>query len=62
MGPDEDIPDGAKFSSFRTWLMPFDSDDRDRKGLFLKRMYRKIAPWTTETRSSCIVYLPIRKW
>ena len=48
MGPDEDIPDGAKFNSFRTWLMPFDSDDRDRKGLFLKRMYRKIAPWTTE--------------
>lgn len=48
MGPDEDIPDGAKFQSFRTWLMPFDSDDRERKGLFLKRMYRKIAPWTTE--------------
>ena len=48
MGPDEDIADGGKFQSFRTWMMPFDSYDRDRKGLFLKRMYRKIAPWTTE--------------
>lgn len=48
LGPDEDIPDGGKFESFRTWLMPFDSGDRERKGLFLKRMYRKIAPWTTE--------------
>lgn len=48
MGPDEDIADGGTFESFRTWLMPFDSDDRDRKGMFLKRMYRKIAPWTTQ--------------
>lgn len=48
MGPDEQIAQGASFSSFRTWLMPFDSDDRDRKGLFVKRMYRTIAPWTTE--------------
>lgn len=48
MGPDEDIADGGTFQSFRTWLMPFDSYDRDRKGLFVKRMYKKIAPWTTE--------------
>lgn len=48
MGPDEDIANGGTFQSFRTWLMPFDSNDRDRKGLFVKRMYRKIAPWTTQ--------------
>lgn len=48
MGPDEEIAAGGSFESFRTWLMPFDSYDRDRKGLALKRMYRKIAPWTTE--------------
>ena len=48
LGPDEIIASGATFKSFRTWLMPFDSDDRDRKGLFLKRLYKKIAPWTTE--------------
>ena len=48
MGPDERISNGSSFSSFHTWLMPFDSEDRDRKGLFVKRMYRTIAPWTTE--------------
>lgn len=48
MGPDEIIPDGGSFQSFRTWLMPFDSNDRGRKGLSLQRMYKKIAPWTTE--------------
>lgn len=48
MGPDERICNGGSFSSFHTWLMPFDSEDRDRKGLFVKRMYRTIAPWTTE--------------
>lgn len=48
MGPDEVMPDGAAFQSFRTWIMPFDSYDRDRKGLFLKHLYKKIAPWVTE--------------
>lgn len=48
MGPDEIVPDGGSFTSFRTWIMPFDSETRERKGLFLQRMYRKIAPWTTE--------------
>lgn len=28
--------------------MPFDSYDRERKGLFTRNMYRTIAPWTTE--------------
>lgn len=48
MGPDEQIEDGDTFESFRTWIMPFDSDDRERKGLFVRRMYCTIAPWTTE--------------
>ena len=48
MGPDELLPAGGRFQTFRTWLTPFDSDDRDRKGMFLKRMYRTIAPWTSE--------------
>ena len=48
MGPDEHLAAGGHFQSFRTWLMPFDSDDRERKGIFLKRMYRTIAPWTSE--------------
>ena len=28
--------------------MPFDSYDRERKGLFTRRFYRTLAPWTTE--------------
>lgn len=48
MGPDKTIASKDNFTSFRTWIMPFDSDERERKGLFLKRMYTTIAPWTTE--------------
>ena len=48
MGPNEFIHAGSTFTTFRTWIMPFDSEDRERKGLFIKRMYRIISPWVTE--------------
>jgi hypothetical protein len=48
LGPEEDLPPGNVFKSFRVWLMPFDSDDRERKGLALKRFYCTVAPWSTE--------------
>lgn len=48
MGPDEIMPNGSNFQSFRTWIMPFDSYERERKGLSVQRMYKTIAPWTTE--------------
>lgn len=48
MGPDVSVPADSTFTTFRTWIMPFDSDDRERKGLFVRRMYRTIAPWITE--------------
>lgn len=48
MGPDVVLPAGGRFSTFRNWMMPFDSDDRERKGLFVQRMYKVIAPWVTE--------------
>lgn len=47
-GPDETIAKGNKFESFRAWLMPFDSYDRERKGLFKRHLLRTIAPWTTQ--------------
>ena len=28
--------------------MPFDSDDRERKGLFKRRFHYTVAPWATE--------------
>lgn len=48
LGPDQIIPRGGTFSSFSVFEMPFDSYDRERKGLFTRHMYRTIAPWTTE--------------
>ncbi len=48
LGPDVDIAPGRTFESFRTFELIFDSTERERKGLTLRRMYRTIAPWITE--------------
>lgn len=48
IGPDQLIAAGGSFRSFSVFEMPFDSYDRERKGLFTRNMYRTIAPWTTE--------------
>lgn len=48
MGPDQSLKAGNVFKSFSVYEMPFDSYDRERKGLFTRKFYRTIAPWTTE--------------
>ena len=48
IGPDQTIVPGGAFESFRCFLMPFDTTERYRKGLALRKMYRVIAPWVTE--------------
>jgi hypothetical protein len=48
VGPDVDIAPGETFESFRTFELIFDSTERERKGLTMRRMYRTIAPWSTE--------------
>ena len=48
IGPEETIKPGQTFESFRIWELPFDSYDKQRKGLYTNRMYETIAPWTTE--------------
>ncbi|MCH8216359.1 MAG: alpha-galactosidase [Planctomycetes bacterium] len=48
VGPDVDIAPGTTFESFRTFELVFDSTERERKGLAIRRMYRTIAPWVTE--------------
>ena len=48
LGPAQDIAPGGTFESFRAWVLPQDSTDRERCGLSMRRMYRSIAPWTTE--------------
>jgi len=48
MGPNAAIPPGDSFETFRTFLLALDSTDRERASLARRRMYRLIAPWTTE--------------
>jgi hypothetical protein len=48
VGPDQNIEPGGTFETFRTFELPFDSTQRERKGLAVRRMYRTIAPWVTE--------------
>lgn len=49
LGPDVLLPaQNGRFTSFRVWEMPHDSRERERMGLFQKRMYKTVAPWTTE--------------
>lgn len=48
IGPEEVIPQGGSFSSFRTWILVLDSSDRERRGLAQRKIYRTIAPWVTE--------------
>jgi len=48
IGPDLMIEPGGIFESFRTFELIYDSTERERKGLALRRMYRTIAPWCTE--------------
>ena len=47
-GPGEHMADGASFTSFRNWIMLYDSEDRERKGLFRRHFRNEISPWTTE--------------
>lgn len=48
LGPDVDILPGEVFVSYRTYELIYDSTDRERNGLALRRMYRTISPWITE--------------
>ncbi|MEM7371800.1 MAG: alpha-galactosidase [Bacteroidota bacterium] len=48
VGPELGIASGDTFDSFRAFLLPYDSYDRERNGLARRRMYRNLAPWTTE--------------
>ena len=48
LGPGQTVSPGGTFRTFSVYEMPFDSYDRERKGLFTRRFYRTVAPWTTE--------------
>lgn len=48
LGPDRRLSPGDSFTSYRTFAVVFDSDERERQGLTLHRILRGIAPWATE--------------
>lgn len=47
-GPDQLIPPGGAFESFRTFELAPDSTERERRTLSGRRMYRALAPWIAE--------------
>ncbi|MCC6490240.1 MAG: alpha-galactosidase [Candidatus Hydrogenedentes bacterium] len=48
IGPDVTIAPGGTFETFRTFELVYDSTERERKGLALRRMYRTLAPWVMD--------------
>jgi len=48
LGPGARLQPGEQFESFRTFEILYDSDDRERRGLARRRMYRTLAPQVTE--------------
>ena len=46
--PGIELTKGETFKSVRTNELLMDSYDRQRRGLMLRKMYRTIAPWTTQ--------------
>jgi hypothetical protein len=47
-GPAVSLKPGESFESFRTYELLHDSDDKERRGLAIRRLQRLTAPWTTE--------------
>lgn len=48
IGPEVSISQGSPFTSFRIWELVFDSYERERKGLSMRKMYRTVSPWVLE--------------
>ena len=42
------LPPGGVWASHRTWEIAFDSSERERRGLTIRRFWRLVAPWTDE--------------
>ena len=47
-GPAQTVAAGGRFESFRTFELAYDTLDRERRSLALRRLYRTVAPWVTE--------------
>ena len=49
IGPNIDIPVGQEFTSYRVHELLYDSFDRERNGLAVRKMYRSLAPWSLDS-------------
>ena len=47
-GLGQEVVKGKPFESMRLWELVYDSENRERRGLAQRKMYRTIAPWGTE--------------
>lgn len=47
-GFNQELAPGQAFEGIRIWEMLFDTNDRERRGLAQRKLYRTIAPWITE--------------
>lgn len=48
VGPKIELPTGKSFESFRTYELLQENTDRERTTLAIRKMYRLLAPWSTE--------------
>lgn len=48
IGPGVTLKPGESLNSFRVYLIAQDSTERERQGLTVRRVWRTLAPWTTE--------------
>lgn len=42
------VEGNASMESIRTFVLPYDTFDKERQGLALRKMYRVVAPWVTD--------------
>jgi hypothetical protein len=48
LGPETVVASNKSLTTFRVWEIPMDTREEERRGLFLRKFYRTISPWTTE--------------
>jgi hypothetical protein len=49
VGPGADLNPGGSLESFNVFELIHDGSDRERRGLAVRKLYRLMAPWTTES-------------
>lgn len=49
IGPAVTLEPGSEFKSFNVFTLVHDSTDRERQGLGLRKLFRRLAPWSQES-------------